>query len=217
MGTALGIAQDTWDNTKAKERSIGFELPPAGMGIEWVISGFKLGTSKKTNEDYLQIMTTMTTDGSDGEEPREIKHSNFFWMDKDGVADLKFFLEKAGASWWNSEENDLEELEGTKFRADFAHYKSNEKDADGKPVIKGNIVKKTMVAGWDDDEEEEQEEAPAKPAKKRGRPKAVKPVEQSETVGEADDDEDDDDDEEELPDVRPSRIRKKRRLASTDK
>lgn len=223
--TVLGIGKDMWAQTEAKEKRMEFPLPPEGVGIEWVISGSRMGTFKRRDEsgeeidiEYVNIFTTMTTD-----EGEEVKFSNFFSLEtREDLGDLRFFLEKIGWDDFDPEENTLEELEGTRFYGDFKHYKKKAKGPGGKPEFGGYIVKRTIVPIDTGDDEEE--EAPPKkktvslpkekeeePPKRRGRPPKAR-VEESE---EPEEEPEEGEEEEEEEDVKPT-PRRRRRFADSD-
>lgn len=225
MGTVLGISKKVFDQAKAEFRT-GFALPPAKANILWVVESHRVGTydDAKTGEqrEYLSLTCLMTDD--DG---TEYKHGQFFNLEtEDDIQELKAFLLGIGRADFNPEEDDLDVLNGTKFRCDFRHYDRKNKNT-GEAETRGRFEWKTLVAvNWKDGKlidaaaaEEGLDEAdePAARPKRRGRPpKKVEPEPE-----EYEDEEGDEEEEEEEPkgfkSFSPRRGSRRRRAAASDK
>lgn len=224
MGTVLGIKKSVYDKAEAKFNS-GFQLPPAGANILWVLDKFRMGSyqDKTTGDDmeYIAFDCKMTAD--DGQ---EYKHGQFFrTAETSDIQELKAFIIGIGRSDWDPENDDLEDLLGTKFKCDFIHYDSKSR-ATGNVEPKGRLVWKTLVpVNWVDgkpvdgaDDGDSEEEAPARP---RRRGPAPKQAEVAEEYDDVDDDDDGDDEEEEEPkgfkSFSPRRGSRRRHAAASDK
>jgi len=142
--TVLGISRDAWGVAEPKFRD-GFALPPEGVGITWAVVGHKMGQTKDSKE-FLQLICEMTDEHGD-----TAKHWQYFDIEsREGLGELKAFIEGIGRSDFNPEENDIEDLYDTQFICDYKHRKYKDK-ATGEERVAGSLQWKTLMPlNWED-------------------------------------------------------------------
>jgi hypothetical protein len=95
----------------------GFAPTPALAGYQAEIYEVKLGTSDKTEDEYVMPMMIMAHDDL---ESGEVKHGEFFALTEDRMGFLKSFLTKIGRCDIMTEDAEWEELVGTQFDCDVS-------------------------------------------------------------------------------------------------
>jgi hypothetical protein len=143
--TVLGISREAWGSSEPKFRD-GFALPPEGVGITWIIVGHKMGRTQKDDKEFLQFICEMTD-----EEGNTVKHWQYFDIEsRDGLGELRAFIEGIGRSDFSPEDNDIEDLYDTQFICDFKHRKYKDK-ATGEERTAGALQWKTLMPlNWED-------------------------------------------------------------------
>ena len=168
--TVLGISKDAWSSADPKFRD-GFSIPPAGVGITWEIVGHKMGTTKdqKNPKEFLNVICEMTD-----EEGSTHKHWQYFDLEtREGLGELRAFIEGIGRSDFDPEENDIEDLYETQFICDYKHRQYKDKTT-GEEKTAGTLVWKTLMPlNWEDGQPVDA--VPKKKAKKASEAPAERP------------------------------------------